>query len=102
MANSEKGDIMSKQKPLLDWNGRPIQPPQQETGNPMIVAHGPYSDARVRCRSCKQLVQLEAKKTIFKCLLRGVTGKKTDHRSRDHACSKFEARTEGHIAVYRK
>lgn len=92
---------MDKQKPLLDWNNQPIQP-QPKIGNPMVDTHGPYSDARVKCKSCKYLVQLEANQTIHKCLHRGVTGKSTDHRSRFPACAKFEERTDGHIAVYRK
>jgi hypothetical protein len=91
-------------KPLLDWNNQPIQPKPETPSsqdNPMLILYGGYSDSRVMCKHCTHLVQLYASRTVYKCLLRGVVGSVTDHRSRYRACAKFEERT-GPIEFLRK
>lgn len=92
-----------EQKPLIGWFGEELKLPPKpaRNTNPMIEVHGAANDARAKCKDCKLFVQLYAGATIYKCLLRGVNGKTTDHSSRLSACAKFERR-RGSIEFYRK
>lgn len=95
--------MMSEPKPLLDWNNQPIpvKPTPDRNANPCVTEYGTGPDG-AQCKDCTHIVQLYAAKTIYKCLLRGVVGRSTDHRRGWPACAKFEERTEGAPPFYRK
>jgi hypothetical protein len=82
-------------KPLLNWSNQPIQPPQPTNENPMIAQHGPYHDARVRCKSCVHIYELARATPVRRCALRG----DMKHLMNWHACAKFKLR-EGPMDVY--
>ena len=90
-------------KPLLGWDNQPISVEAKPNPkvNPCVDKYGPGPDG-AQCKDCTQIVQLYAAKTIYKCLLRGVVGRSTDHRRGWPACAKFEKRTEGAPSFYRK
>lgn len=95
------------------WNLSPLEQDQIREApastqivkdNPCVAEFGPYpyDIGKTKCKNCTQIVQLYAAQTIYKCLLRGITGKTTDHRKSWPACAKFEERTEGSIPFLNK
>lgn len=90
-----RSNALSEQKPLLDWKDQPIQPPQQETGNPMTEREGPCSIEKATCQHCEHIYELYKFKPERRCDFRG----DAKHLMRWPACAKFELR-EGPMRIY--